>query len=216
MKTKTSRTLRLILSPLGLYSLYILNILITPQPYLIKFWIILIYFSILLQGCRLLAMAVLSLGVNIFLNRPLSPSCFNAIAVILVGQLICWPLFFLHSTYIILLPYAISIGVPDAPTPSRVDLGTVAPFYLLYVLVLPFLIVTLGLLLFLCFSHRLYQEKCITFTIFVSTFTIVLVLNVSGIAPIPNELLYIFWLLPSILVSAYLVDRQPTTTSSSS
>lgn len=202
------RTLRLVSSPLDLYMIYILVIFVAPRTYFVYWWSLLIYSSILLQGCILITMVVVSFGRGVFLNRPLSPTSLNSILAIIVSQLVCWPLFFLHSTYAMLLPYVISIGIPNAPIPSPVDLGIIGPFYLLYVLALPFLLVTIGFFLFLCFSYRPYREKCVAFNIFVSTFSVVLVINASKIAPVPDELLYMFWLLPSILMFAYLPDRR--------
>lgn len=207
MKTfKTGRLLRAGLSPPGLYTLYFLSILVLPRPYLVSAWSLLIYFGILFQGFRLIALVVYSFVQSVFLRHPVSPASFSTIAACLFSQLVCWPIFFLHSTYIMLIPYAISIGALDVPMPRPVAFSSIAPFYLLCTLILPSLVVILGFLLFLICSHRPRREKCVAFTTFVFTFTVVLLLNASGIAPIPNELVSILWLLPSILMFAYLAD----------
>jgi hypothetical protein len=94
---KSPKTIRLVLtalSPPGLYGIYSLSVLILGSPYFATPMSILIYASILVQGCCVIWEVTYLFIQNVLVKHPTDPPSHKGMTVCFISQLVCWPLFF--------------------------------------------------------------------------------------------------------------------------
>ena len=183
------------MSPIGIYAIYFIATTIPGKPHAVSVILFVIFVSMIVQGCWAL-LEITGLFIRSESHLFILPSS-------VICQLLSWPAFCFHQTYLMALPYALRIGNLGQQLPGPSYASGYLYYYYLFVGTTS-LATAIGYSWFLLRGRSPYLKKCCSIIVFLGTFSIILVVDLSKAKTIPLEMLSLYWALPTITTLGYL------------